>query len=42
MNKLYQGDNLAILREMPSESVDLIATDSPFCTQKDLFLDGLL
>ena len=35
MNCLYQGDNLAILREMPDESVDLICTDPPFNTGKD-------
>ena len=34
MNKLYQGDNLAILREMPDASVDLIYADPPFCTNK--------
>ena len=35
MNRLYQGDNLTILRDMPSESVDLICTDPPFNTGKD-------
>ena len=35
MNKLYQGDNLAILRNMPDESIDLICTDPPFNTGKD-------
>ena len=35
MNTLYQGDNLAILRNMPDESVDLICTDPPFNTGKD-------
>ena len=35
MNQLYQGDNLAILREMPDASVDLICTDPPFNTGKD-------
>lgn len=35
MNKLYQGDNLKILQEMPDNSVDLIATDPPFNTGKD-------
>ena len=35
MNKLFQGDNLSILREMPDASVDLIATDPPFNTGKD-------
>ena len=35
MNKLYHGDNLAILQEMPDASVDLIATDPPFNTGKD-------
>jgi len=29
-NKLYYGDNLKILRELPSESVDLIYLDPPF------------
>ena len=35
MNQLYQSDNLSIMRDMPSESVDLIATDPPFNTGKD-------
>ena len=35
MNRLYQGDNLTILKSLPDASVDLIATDPPFFTQKD-------
>ena len=35
MNTLYQGDNLEILQSLPDASVDLIATDPPFFTQKD-------
>ena len=35
VNQLYQGDNLAILKEMPDASVDLICTDPPFNTGKD-------
>ena len=35
MNTLYQGDNLTILRALPDASVDLIATDPPFNTDKD-------
>ena len=35
MNKLYQGDNLTILRSLPDASVDLICTDPPFNTGKD-------
>ena len=35
-NTLYQGDNLTILKSLPAASVDLIATDPPFFTQKDL------
>ena len=35
MNQLYQGDNLSILQSLPDASVDLIATDPPFFTQKD-------
>ena len=34
-NTLYQGDNLQILKSLPDASVDLIATDPPFCTQRD-------
>ena len=29
-NKIIQGDNLEIMRSLPSESVDLIATDPPY------------
>ena len=35
MNQLYQGDNLTILKSLPDASVDFIATDPPFFTQKD-------
>lgn len=34
MNKIIFGDNLPILREMPSESIDLIYIDPPFNTGK--------
>ncbi len=30
MNKLYYGDNLTIMKQMPPESVDLIYLDPPF------------
>src|SRR5688572_28318350 len=33
-NLIYFGDNLKILRKMPSESVDLIYIDPPFNTKK--------
>lgn len=32
-NKLHCGDNLAIMSELPSESIDLIYLDPPFFTQ---------
>lgn len=35
MNKLYFGDNLQIMREMPAESIDLICTDPPFNSGRD-------
>ena len=35
MGHLYLGDNLAILRDMETESVDLICTDPPFNTKRD-------
>ena len=35
MNKLYLGDNLKIMQQMEDGSVDLIATDPPFYSQKD-------
>ncbi len=35
MNKLYYGDNLAILREhIPDQSVDLIYLDPPFNSRR--------
>jgi site-specific DNA-methyltransferase (adenine-specific) len=34
MNKIYFGDNLPILKELPSQSVDLIYIDPPFNTGK--------
>ena len=35
MGQLYCGDNLEIMQDMSSESVDLIATDPPFNTGRD-------
>ena len=35
MNKLFQGDNLSIMRDLPDASIDLICTDPPFNTGKD-------
>ena len=35
MNKLYFGDNLEIMREMPNAIVDLICTDPPFNSGRD-------
>ena len=35
INKIYCGDNLEIMREMESESVDLVYLDPPFFTQRD-------
>jgi site-specific DNA-methyltransferase (adenine-specific) len=34
-NTIYRGDNLSIMRAMPSECVDLIYIDPPFFTQRD-------
>ena len=34
MNRIVQGDNLDVLREMPAESVELIYIDPPFNTGK--------
>jgi DNA modification methylase len=34
-NKLYFGDNLYVLRNLPSESVDLIYIDPPFFSNRD-------
>ena len=34
-NKIYYGDNLEIMKSLPEKSVDLIATDPPYCSQRD-------
>jgi adenine specific DNA methylase Mod len=34
-NTLWHGDNLAVLRELPSESVDLVYLDPPFKSNQD-------
>lgn len=34
-NTLFRGDNLAIMRALPDECVDLIYIDPPFFTQRD-------
>jgi len=35
MNTLHLGDNLSILREIPSESVDLVYIDPPFNSNRN-------
>ena len=35
MNRLYYGDNLTIMQQMPLSSVDLIYLDPPFSSQKN-------
>ncbi len=35
MNKLYYGDNLEIMRNMPAECVDLIYLDPPFNSKRN-------
>ena len=37
---IYQGDNLVSLQQIPSESVNLVATDPPFNTGKTLQATG--
>ena len=32
---IYLGDNLEIMQGIPEDSIDLIATDPPFCTGRD-------
>ncbi len=41
MNQIYFGDNLSILRDLPSESIDLIYIDPPFNTGKTQALTSL-
>jgi len=41
MNHIYFGDNLSILRDLPSESIDLIYIDPPFNTGKTQALTSL-
>ena len=33
--KLYEGDNLAVMRGLPSESIDLIYIDPPYFSQRN-------
>jgi len=35
INTIYIGDNLQIMKDFPSESIDLIYLDPPFFTQRD-------
>ena len=39
-NKIYIGNNLLILKDIPSESVDLIYLDPPFFTQREWEKNG--
>ncbi len=40
LNKIYLGNNLEILKEFPSDSVDLIYLDPPFFTQQNWTKNG--
>ena len=46
-NKIYIGDNLPILQNIPDKSINLILTDPPYMTgqnfgdYKDIFIDGV-
>ncbi len=40
LNKIYLGNNLPILKDFPSESIDLIYLDPPFFTQQDWTKNG--
>ena len=35
IRRLYTGDNLPVMRSLPSESIDLIATDGPFNSKRE-------
>ena len=35
MNQLYFGDNLEVMQDLSSESIDLVATDPPFNSGRD-------
>ena len=40
LNKIIFGDNLTILKEFPSDSIDLVYLDPPFFTQTDWTKNG--
>ena len=31
LNKIYQGDCLELMKDIPDKSADLIVTDPPYC-----------
>lgn len=39
--KLYEGDNLAVMRGLPSESIDLIYIDPPYFSQRNYYDERL-
>jgi DNA modification methylase len=40
LNKIYQGDALAVLRELPAEYVDCIVTSPPYYGLRNYGVDG--
>ena len=42
MNKIIQGDALAVLKTLDSESIDMVMTSPPYWALRDYGVDGQL
>ena len=39
LNKIYQGDCLELMKEIPDKSIDLVLTDPPYNISNNFYLD---
>lgn len=42
LNKIYHGDVLNVLRQLPNDSVDMCITSPPYWSLRDYGVDGQL
>jgi DNA modification methylase len=38
LNKIYLGDSLELIKELPDNSVDLVITSPPYSTMKNILM----
>jgi DNA modification methylase len=41
LNKIYLGDSLELIKELPDNSVDFVITSPPYSTMKKIYDEGI-